>query len=650
MISVEEELKELTIDKILFNLEEGILFKHKSKEYINYLERVLDNYNFKDDFSHLLYIYSIVPQSLCYTVINKKEKNEMLESLKRIREKIQILILQKPGNILKDNENFLLLKKLIDSTESLIIAQFYDLIDKYKGNTFELINYLLFELKEYNLVETIFNQYPYMVRLKNKDNVSLFEMVISNYLEEAKVYTENKELSNNYNLIYYDRVMELFLESDKLELSFKKRKDLLSHINYCRKNIKNDDYNNLTKRKLIYWFNHLEEKLEKDKHSITFEEMCYMYDIKDGFDEGILSEARRLNKEIVSSRYPNRTIINDEYIITIDGEDANELDDGVSVKKLDNGLYKLGIHIADPVGFLPNDSIILDGAYDRNTSIYMPQHTVFMFPEILSKDKMNLLENKQRLALSIYLYVNSEGKIEDYEFLETIISVNKNTTYNYINNILNIGNCRDKRLFKTSVLLNEVTEKLKNNFRIDDAYALVNRTESNPSNTNIITYTASTKIVETCMVMANYIVAYHMNKNNLPCINRIHKIDCDYLKKLSAIESNLHSSSDKEAENAIRYLKAIYPKAKYSVTTSGHYGLGLSYYSHVTSPLRRFSDVAMKKYVLEPFYFHEVSNKKAYETEEKLKEICRYMNERNIIVDTFMSELKKEKAKILTKG
>ena len=130
MISVEEELKELTIDKILFNLEEGILFKHKSKEYINYLERVLDNYNFKDDFSHLLYIYSIVPQSLCYTVINKKEKNEMLESLKRIREKIQILILQKPGNILKDNENFLLLKKLIDSTESLIIAQFYDLIDK----------------------------------------------------------------------------------------------------------------------------------------------------------------------------------------------------------------------------------------------------------------------------------------------------------------------------------------------------------------------------------------------------------------------------------------------------------------------------------------------------------------------------------------
>lgn len=201
---------------------------------------------------------------------------------------------------------------------------------------------------------------------------------------------------------------------------------------------------------------------------------------------------------------------------------------------------------------------------------------------------------------------------------------------------------------KTSFLLKEVASKLKNHFKIDETYALVNRTENNPSNTNIINNTTATKIVETCMIMANYIVSYHMNKNKLPCINRIHKIDSEYLDKLSKIQSKLHSVNDKEVEDAIRYLKAIYPKAKYSTTSSGHFGLGLSYYSHTTSPLRRFPDVAIKKYVLEPFYFHDVSDKKAYMVEDRLKEICNHMNERNIIVDTFMSELKKEKVKILT--
>ena len=181
--NIEEELKDLTIDKVLLYQSEGIAFKYNPKEYIEYLEVTLDKYNFEDDFSHLLYVFSIIPHVLCYTHISKNDKKRMFGALKRIREKIQILILQKPGNILKDNENFLLLKKLIDNTESLMIANFYDLTDKYKGNSLELINYLLFEVKEYNLIECIFNQYPYMVRLKTEDNISLFELVINKYLE-----------------------------------------------------------------------------------------------------------------------------------------------------------------------------------------------------------------------------------------------------------------------------------------------------------------------------------------------------------------------------------------------------------------------------------------------------------------------------------
>lgn len=649
MEKVKQELENLTLDKIDLYQEEGLLFENTPKEYLKYLNNVLDNFNFVEDFSYLLYIYPIVSHCLCSSEIKKIKKKELLEILKEIREKIQILILRKPGEITKDNPNFALLKKLIDNTESLMIAGFYDVLDYYKGNNLELISYLLFEVREYNLVEDIFNLYPYMIRLKDDNNISLFEKVISNYLDELTKYTSDKNLSTNFDLIYYDKVIDLFLENEKLELSFKQKMDILSHINYCRKNIKNDEHNNLTKRKYLFWLNHLEEKLIDENHIMTFKELCYMYDIKSNFDEGILSETRRLNKEIKPSMYQNREIINNEYIITIDGEDANELDDALSIEKLENSLYKLGIHIADPTGLIPEDNIIMDGAYERNSSIYFPGNTIFMFPEVLAKDKMNLLENKNRLATSIYLYIDNYGKIENYEFKETIINVNLNTTYENINNVVNDSQFYDIRLIKTVRLLNEVVSKLKNNYKIDETYALVNRTEKNPTETNITHNTNSSKIVETCMMMANYIIARHMNKNNLLCINRVHMIDQEYIKKLSSIEENLHSNDDKEVERAIRHLKAIYPKSRYSVTENGHFGLGLDNYCHFTSPLRRYSDVAMKQYVLNPFYFNLVNDKEAYLIEEKLKDICKHMNERNSITNSFLESCSKEKSKIYTK-
>lgn len=646
---IKQELSSLTKDKIVEYQENGVLFEHTPKQYIEYLNDTLDHFDFNKDFSYLSFIFLIVPHSLCASEITRKERKEILNLLKKIREKIQILILQKPGNISKNNPNFSLLKKLIDSTESLMIAQFYDLIEHYQGNSLELISYLLFEIKEYNLIEDIFEQYPYMIRLSDDNGITLFEKVINAYFEEIHNYTEDKKLTTNYNLIYYDRIIDLFLISEKFELEFKKEKDILSHINYCRKSINKEDYNNLTKRKFIYWLNHLEEKLIKKEHDITFKEICYIHDIKDGFDEGILSEARRLNIEVLPNRYPNRRLVRDEYILTIDGKNAEELDDALSITKLENGLYKIGIHIADPSSYLPKDSIILDGAYERSTSIYLPKHTISMFPEILAKDKMNLLVGKPRLAVSVYLYVNKEGKIENYEFLETIIRVNMNTTYSFVDNTLKNGYNKRQKFFETVTLLNEIVPKLRNNFKIDETYAFLNRTESNATKTNIIGNSRSNRIVETCMIMANYIIAYHMNKNNLPCINRVHKIDDAYLNMLERIQANLHSNDEREVNSLICYLKATYPKSKYSIDKTGHFGLGLPYYCHFTAPLRRSIDNAVKLQVLDPFYFHRVSDQKAYQIEEELKMLCNYTNERQLIVDSFMESIKKERGKILTK-
>lgn len=603
------------------------------------MEKYIDSYNFVDDFSECLCLVSIISYIMKTVEIKKDSKKKIYEKLREIRKKVRSLISQKPKEVGKNHPNFILLKDVINQIESLIVATFYDLMDYYQGNGFQLLEYLLFEVKNYNLIINIFKQYPYMIRFMNNNGEKLIQKVIERYMDQIYFYTSNKELKVNSNVIYYDKILTFFLNHEKLQFDFQERQNMIQQVQECRKQIKPEDYNDLTKRKLIFWLNHLEEKLQHQTHEITFKEVCYMHDIKTTFDQGVLSEVRRLETDITLDKYPNRKFLSDEYIVTIDEADAEELDDGLSIQQLENGYYRLGVHIADPTALLPKNSIILEEAFKRTTSIYLNNQTIYMFPEILARDKMNLLEGQLRLATSYYLYVNDEGRIESYEFLETIIRVH-NTTYTQADTILKTGNCCDKQLLDTLVMLSMITSKLDNNFKVDPIYQAVNRHKSNPSKTNIITSTSASKIVETCMTMTNYIVPFHMKKHNLPCINRIHILDPDYLRRLSAINDNIYFDDHNSIKNVIHYLSSFYPKSKYSVDKVGHFGLGLPIYSHVTSPLRRGIDNIQKIYVLNPFYFDLVQDKMAYQIEERLKDICSYFNERATTIASFVDDQK----------
>lgn len=619
--------------------EKNITFQYPIEIYVNYLEKHIDSYNFVDDFSECFYLFEIISYMMKTVEINQESKRGIYEKLKTIREKVRSLISQKPKEVDKNHPNLLLLKRIINQIEGLIVAGFYDLMDYYQGNGFQLLEYLLFEVKNYNLIVNIFKQYPYMIRFMNNSGEKLIKKVIERYIDEIYFYTSNKELKVNSHVVYYDKILTLFLNHEKLQFDIQERENIIHQIQECRKQIKSEDYNDLTKRKFIFWLNHLEEKLQYQNHEVTFKEVCYMHDIKTTFDQGILSEVRRLETDITFDKYPNRRFLSDEYIVTIDDFDAEELDDGLSIQQLENGYYRLGIHIADPTGLLSENSIILEEAFKRTTSIYLNNQTIYMFPEVLAKDKLNLLEGQPRLATSYYLYVNAEGRIESYEFLETIIKVH-NITYTQADAILKTGNCNNKQLLDTLVMLSMITSKLGNNFRVDPVYQAVNRHKSNPSKTNIISSTNASKIVETCMMMANYIVPFHMKQHNLPCINRIHILDSDYLKRLSAINNNIYFDEQNSIKNVIHYLSSFYPKSKYSVDKVGHFGLGLPIYSHVTSPLRRGIDNVQKIYVLNPFYFNQVQDKVAYQIEERLKDICSYFNERSTTISYFLDNQK----------
>lgn len=623
-------------------------------EYLRLLETKLDNFTYKEDVSYLNGIFTRLSFFLTNEVnsLNETQKKNIQNRLNVIHEKLQILLIQKPGNIDKKEIGYQNLLKLIEKVENLSLSYLYDFVEHFKDSQIDLMEYLIFELKTYSLVENAIKKYPYMVRTTDNDGITLIEKIITKYLEEVTEYTKDKELSLNSDLVYYDQLIDLFLCSSKTKLSPKLKIELLGKIENLKNNINEEEYNELTKRKYIFWLNNLSEKIETNskEENIDFNVLNYKHDIGENFDQGIISEANKLYKNFDINKFKNREIITGEYIITIDGKGAEEIDDSFSIKKLDNGNYLIGVHIADPGGYINQNSIIMDEIYKRTTSIYLSDKTIPMMHPLLSKDILSLLEKEYRLATSYYLNVNKNGIVEDFYFKKTIVKVNRNDTYTNIDKYLKRGYADSNELDKMLEYFTLITPKLSQNFNISEIYSLINRSSKNISNTNIIGDSSSSKIVETNMIMTNHLISKFFQEQNLPFVNRSHKITPEYLDELKQKEQILHKKNDRDMIQLIQFLKNSYPCAEYSTTETSHAGLGLSHYSHVTSPLRRSADILATSICIDQIYFQNLKDSEVYRLEQFLKESCEYINKKHPTISHFEKVYEKEKIKSLRKN
>lgn len=619
-------------------------------EYLKLLENKLENFSYDEDIS---YLYGIFPR-LSFFLENDIEpltdskKRNIQTMLDTIHEQLQILLITKPGNIDKKEVGYQCLVKLINKVENLSLFYLYDFVEHYKDIHVDVLEYLIFEIKTYSLVENAIHKYPYMVRFTDKNGVLLIEKVMAKYLEESFEYTKNKELSLNSDLVYYDQILDLFFSSPKIKIPMKTKIELIGKVEEIKKHLNANEYNNLTKRKYIFWLNNLLEKLENidsKENAFDFNILCYKHDIKDKFDQGLLSEANRVYRNLDINKLKDRRIVDNEYIIAIDGEDAEEIDDSLSIRKLQNGNYLIGVHIADPGGYLPIDNIIMEEALKRTTSIYLSDKTIPMMPEILSKDIFSLMAGQDRLATSYYIETNPNGKIENFSFEKTIVKLNRNETYSNIDQFLKRGYADDRELDELLELFTLINPKLSENFNISTLYSLINRTVNNVSNTNITTNSTSAKIVETNMIMTNHLIAKFFWNQKLPFVNRVHKIEPDYLEELENKEKLLHSKDDQDMISLIQFLQKSYPRALYKIDETSHAGLGLSHYSHVTSPLRRSADILATSICIDQIYFGELADTSIYQLEEFLRKYCDYMNDKYPTIHHFEKVYEKEKIK-----
>ena len=350
------------------------------------------------------------------------------------------------------------------------------------------------------------------------------------------------------------------------------------------------------------------------------------------FSEKVLNQAERVPEEVLEADKVGRMDLRDLQMVTIDGEDAKDLDDAVSLYMDDAGLYHLGVHIADVTNYVQENSALDWEALERGTSVYLVDRVIPMLPHKLSNGICSLNQGVDRLALSCLMTINDKGEVTDYQIAETVICVDRRMSYTSVKKILADRDEAEIQEYETLVPMFEMMGELAAILRrkrhkrgsIDFDFAeskIILDDSGRPIDIKPYERNVATKIIEDFMLIANETVAQHFFWLELPFVYRTHeKPDPEKIMKLSAfihnfgyhikltgeeihpkeIQKLLDKIADTEEETLISRLTLRSMKqAKYTVDCTGHFGLACRYYCHFTSPIRRYPDLQIHRIIKE---------------------------------------------------
>lgn len=351
------------------------------------------------------------------------------------------------------------------------------------------------------------------------------------------------------------------------------------------------------------------------------------------FGEKVLNQAQRLNKEVSDADREGRKDLRDVMMVTIDGEDAKDLDDAVNVYKRGED-YCLGVHIADVTNYVQENSALDKEALKRGTSVYLVDRVIPMLPHALSNGICSLNQGVDRLALSCLMTVNAKGEVTDYEIAESVINVNRRMSYTAVRKILEEEDQETIQEYEELVpmfkLMRELAgilrEKRKKRGSVDFDFPeskIILDKEGVPLEIKPYERNTATKIIEDFMLLANETVAQHFYWMELPFVYRTHdtpdpeKIlklgtfinNFGYHIKIKSGDNEIHpkeiqkllgriEGTDEEALISRLTLRSM-RQAKYTVNCTGHFGLACPYYCHFTSPIRRYPDLQIHRIIKE---------------------------------------------------
>lgn len=367
------------------------------------------------------------------------------------------------------------------------------------------------------------------------------------------------------------------------------------------------------------------------------------------FPSAVLDEVEQISEEISKEEIALRLDLRDVFTITIDPLDAKDFDDAISVKKLDNGLTQIGVHIADVSHYVKPGSEVDKEAQLRATSVYLPDRVCPMLPEKLSNMVCSLRPNEDKCTFSVLFDFNEKLEVVNYTFAKTVINSNRRFVYEEVQEILEAG---EGEYASELLYLNKVAEKLrekrfKNGAINFDSEEVRFELDENavPVGVYIKVRKDANLLVEDFMLLANTTVAkffskLELNNENLAGVYRVHDLpDEGKLEVLGTIARRFgYTFSFKDSEqvrsalnNLIDILQGkpemnilsslavrTMAKAEYTTKNIGHYGLSYEYYTHFTSPIRRYPDVLVHRILLE-----RMLKEKPNYSKSELEELCR---------------------------
>ncbi|EGQ4093140.1 TPA: ribonuclease R [Staphylococcus pseudintermedius] len=415
----------------------------------------------------------------------------------------------------------------------------------------------------------------------------------------------------------------------------------------------------------------------KNDPGVDILSIIYQHGIEIEFPDDVLKEAENVPETIQSDELKGRRDLRDELTITIDGADAKDLDDAIAVKKLDNGNTELTVSIADVSYYVTEGSALDREAYDRATSVYLVDRVIPMIPHRLSNGICSLNPEVDRLAMSCRMEIDAQGQVVKHEILESVIHSNARMTYDAVNRIITDKDAATRVQYPEIVPMLDLAQTLSQqliamrkkrgeiDFDIKEAKVIVNE-EGIPKEVVTRERGEGERLIESFMLIANETVAEHFNQMEVPFIYRIHEQPkserlrqfFDFITNFGIMVKgtgedihpstlqNIHEEIAGRPEDMVistMMLRSM-QQARYDADNLGHFGLAADYYTHFTSPIRRYPDLIVHRLVRKYLIEKSMDGRAMHEWEEKLPQIAEHTSNRErraIDAERDTDELKK---------
>jgi ribonuclease R len=390
-----------------------------------------------------------------------------------------------------------------------------------------------------------------------------------------------------------------------------------------------------------------------EDHNTEINSILMDYGFAPEFPKKVEEAANKITHNISNKEIEKRLDIRTTTTFTIDPKDAKDFDDALSVRKLKNKNWEIGVHIADVSHYVEEGSIIDMEAIKRATSVYLVDRVIPMLPEVLSNDICSLKPNVDRLAYSVFFEINEKAEVINYKIEKTVIHSDVRLTYESAQEIIN---SKKGTLVTELLLLDKLSKILRRkrqengsiNFESSEVKFILDD-DNMPIDVFFKESLSTNHLIEEFMLLANRTVAKHIGfpkKNAKPFVYRVHDLpDKERISTLNEIVKkfghNIENNNPKVLSKSLNYLLnkvkgepeqqmvetltiRSMAKAVYTTSNIGHYGLAFDYYSHFTSPIRRYPDLIVHRLL------NQYINKKPKENID-LEKICKHCSEKEKI-------------------